>query len=432
VLVSGATVDDIDFALPTAGAISGRVLDEMGEPITGAEVHLLRYRTTDGVKMLTLVARAANPTDDLGQFRIGGVPQGEYYLCAEPFGFGPLMPSEFARLARTYYPGTPAIDSAQKISIGIGEEMSGLVLPVVRVRPATLSGVVIDSDGTPTRDVTVSFQQASFGNQFGTSSKARDGRFELNGEPPGDYFLQASVDSSSGRQQASAEVTLAGIDTSVTLRLGTAVRIGGRITLESGPRDESLRTSRLWAVGAGSPDGVKSPMAPYLPVRDDWTFDGWAVPGWRSLLRFTAPEGWTTSRITGGGRDLTDEPVEFVEDLIDLEVVLTNRVTTVSGFVRDARGNLLRDAAVIVFADDPRKWRPFTRYVRAGVLDQTGRFTIRGLPAGRYLAVALDHLEEGAEGDPELLARLRGRGTPITLGDAEARTMELRVVDPIR
>jgi protocatechuate 3,4-dioxygenase beta subunit len=427
VVAAGATVDRVDFALPAAGAVSGRVLDEAGEPITGADVHLLRYQFKNGTSTLTSAAGAANPTDDLGQFRIGGVPPGEYYLSAGPSVFG-IARGEFdAGFTRTYYPGTAAVGNAQKIAIGRGQEVSGLVFPVVRARLATISGLVLGSDGLPATSGRVSLSVSSFSGSSGTYRQLTDGRFEYRGVPPGDYSLEARLDSPSGRELASTQVTLAGTDANVTFTLQRAVQLRGRVTF-AGSAGDALRFSSV-RVTAVSPSGVESLLNPYLPVRDDWTFEGTASAGWRSLLRVTAPEGWTASRITAGGRDLTDNPVEFVSDLTDIEVVLTNCLTTISGAVRDARGTGLPDAAVVVFADDPQKWGPFTRYVRSGRLDQTGRFTIRGLPPGRYQAVALERLEEGAEGDPALLARLRGRGIPVVLGEGEARAVDLQVFE---
>ena len=55
---------------------------------------------------------------------------------------------------------------------------------------------------------------------------------------------------------------------------------------------------------------------------------------------------------------------------------------------------------------------------------------VKGLPAGEYLAVAVDYVEEGMWNDPEYLESIRRYGQKVTLGDADARAVSLKVVTP--
>ena len=61
------------------------------------------------------------------------------------------------------------------------------------------------------------------------------------------------------------------------------------------------------------------------------------------------------------------------------------------------------DTTVIVFADEPEKWGPHSRFIESARPDQQGRFTIRSLPPGRYVAIAVGYLEPGEEHDPDVL-----------------------------
>ena len=58
-----------------------------------------------------------------------------------------------------------------------------------------------------------------------------------------------------------------------------------------------------------------------------------------------------------------------------------------------------------------------TRWVTGTRPDQDGRFKVQNLPAGSYLAVAVDYIPQGEWGDPELLDRLKGKAKRFTLGD---------------
>ena len=60
--------------------------------------------------------------------------------------------------------------------------------------------------------------------------------------------------------------------------------------------------------------------------------------------------------------------------------------------------------------------------------DQQGRFSTKGLPAGHYLAIAVDVVEEGQSSDPEFLEQIRSDATPFDLGDGERKALALKLV----
>jgi hypothetical protein len=68
-----------------------------------------------------------------------------------------------------------------------------------------------------------------------------------------------------------------------------------------------------------------------------------------------------------------------------------------------------------------------SRYLSTGRPDQDGRFKIRNLPAGSYYAVALDYFEQGDQTDPEVLDKLRDRGTLFSLNEGETKTLDLKL-----
>jgi hypothetical protein len=136
---------------------------------------------------------------------------------------------------------------------------------------------------------------------------------------------------------------------------------------------------------------------------------------------------WQMKRVRREGVDVTDTPLDFATDVDGLEIELTQRLTTVSGGVADDRGGVVLDATVIAFADDPGKWGPHSRFIESARPDQQGRFTIRGLPPGRYVAVAVEYVEPGDERDPDVLEAWRERGTPFTLSEGETHVLDLRL-----
>jgi hypothetical protein len=47
-LAPGQTLERVDFSLPRGGVITGRILDEFGEPLAGLEMSALLSRTING------------------------------------------------------------------------------------------------------------------------------------------------------------------------------------------------------------------------------------------------------------------------------------------------------------------------------------------------------------------------------------------------
>jgi hypothetical protein len=81
----------------------------------------------------------------------------------------------------------------------------------------------------------------------------------------------------------------------------------------------------------------------------------------------------------------------------------------------------------VLFPEDEMQWTPFSRAFAVGGPDQQGRFTIRNLPPARYLAAAVETLEQGDERNPEVLSRLRGAATAFELSEGESRSITLRL-----
>lgn len=434
-VADGQVIDKVDFALPRGSVISGQVLDEFGDPVTGAMVQALRYQFFNGQRRLTPAAGGVQ-TDDRGDFRLFGVTPGDYYVNAtlRNYGFpGGLPGSSDDRIgyAPTFYPGTPVSAEAQRINVGLGQEVPGIVIQLVPARTATISGLARGSDGRPLANVPIMVVQRAddggmaFGGVGGSQTRA-DGTFTVANLAPGSYTVQARS-MTSPAENASADVVVSGSDIAglvLTVTRGATAR--GRIRFERGAAVSELRPGdvRLFPAPAdGNPMLGGSPAT----VSDNWTFEATGLSG-RRLLRFNTPSSWAVRSVTVDGVDVTDTPIDFKgDDVNGIDVILTQRITELSGSVTGDRGSTVTDATVIVFAEDRDRWTAMTRFIRSGRPDQQGQFKIRGLPPGRYIAVAVDYLEPGEETNPETLEQLRARGSSVTLRDGEMRAIDLKV-----
>src|SRR5882762_3504520 len=129
-------------------------------------------------------------TDDLGEFRIFAVPPGQYYLQATWRGDNFMSPAnasdERASYAPLYFPGTLEMSQAQRLSIGVGTEVSDIVMTMRPVKAVRVSGTIVDSQGRPMNGMLMITQASPFG--FANGAPVRpDGTFTLSGLSPGDY-----------------------------------------------------------------------------------------------------------------------------------------------------------------------------------------------------------------------------------------------------
>jgi hypothetical protein len=427
-LAEGAVIQNIDFTLPLGAVITGRVLDEAGEAVPHASVSLLRPRFIEGRRRW--VVQNGSSTDDRGEFRIFGVAQGDYIVRAafDTIEFGSR---DRVRYVPTYYPGTPVASGAQRLTIGLGQEVNGIIIALARAATATVRGTLRLSGGaSPGTFAFVSAQEVDAAQPEGRSAtgiSGNDGTFAIPGLLPGSYLLEARLMTES--EFGSTEVVVGGTDVSgVSLVLSKGTTARGRIRFDTGDPPQGLRPSQVFLIPTFLNDRIGHiEMSGERPaVRDDWSFE---VPGLRGegFIYAGTLGDWQMKRVRREGIDVTDTPLDFAVDVNELEIELTTRTTTVSGGVSDDRGRVALDATVIVFADDPRKWGPRSRFVQSARPDQQGRFTIKGLPPGKYVAIAVDLLEPGEERDPELLAGWRPRGMGFTLADGETHTVDLKL-----
>ena len=126
------------------------------------------------------------------------------------------------------------------------------------------------------------------------------------------------------------------------------------------------------------------------------------------------------------GFDVTDASINFKGgDVEGIEVVLTQQTTDLAGTVADGLGAPIKDYVVMVFAEEAAHWAPPTRFIRTARPDQDGRFSIRGLPPARYVAVALEYADPTNDRTTERLELLKTIGTSFSLEAGESKSLDL-------
>jgi len=437
-IADGQAVEKVDFSLPRGAIITGHVSDEFGDPIADIRVTPMRYQYVQGRRQLTPAGRVST-TNDIGEYRIFGLAPGQYFVSASTqtniaAGLIDVSASDDrSGYAPSYYPGTPNVADAQRITVGLGQTLNDINLGLTPTRLARMSGTAIDADGKPMGGAVVVVMMragASISNTSGTQVKP-DGTFTVANLAPGDYMIQAITPSALTDMSgwASGQVTIAGEDVTGVLVTGSRPTTGtGRVIVNGDAKSLPPSAIHMMATPAHPEDNLMAGMGG-VTVKDDYSFELKARPGLAIIRPVTLPPGWALKSVRQRGTDVTDSGIEFRqnEEASGIEVELTNQATEVSGAVTNARSEPVKDYTVVVFSRERERWGYMSRFFQTGRPDQDGRFKVRSLPAGNYYAVALDYVEPGEASDPEFLDRVKERAISFSLGDGEAKTVDLKI-----
>jgi len=449
-IAADEVIERLDFALVRGGAISGRVVDEFGEPVSSAQVSVHRYAYVGGARRLVGAGAegGVDHSDDLGQFRLYGLPPGEYYVMAMLATAVDLVPMNVSATATpsdsyapTYYPGTSSVAKARRVSVGPGQEVPNVTFPLTGTRVGRILGRVSTSAGEPYVGgivlVSPRDHDALSGGLMSGAPVGPGGAFQTTPLPPGDYMLTVQPMGTRGGQDAEvarANVTVSGDDVrDVFIVTGRGGIIRGRVVTDDGTvppfRPQQMR---IFA----QPEEPMKPGLGFAPatVRDDWTFEVSGLTG-RVLLRWSLDVqggGWSLRSARKDGVDLADVAADVGpgQVLEDVDVVITRKITGLSGTVTDDRRRPVVDATVVVFPADPDHWTFSSRYVRTAQPDANGRYAVRLIPTEGYRAIAVQGLEPGEALDPDFLARALESATPIDVREGETQTADLRVSTP--
>lgn len=434
-LSEGQEIRNADIRLPPGATIDGRVFDEFGEPIADAVVMTLRAQYLAGMKRVVNVGRILT-TNERGEFHLFGLPPGSYYLSANLLGEANAADAAARQgYAPTYYPGSTDLGAAEPISVGVGEQRAGLDIVLTAMRTVSISGVVSDSEGRPFGSGTLTIVNSVSGVAIpvGSAPIAPDGSFKVSNAPPGRFTLNASTGASTvsnGSREVATQPIVIGSDDVVGFNLHAPkpALISGLVVKEDGDTEPVPAGVQLRVFSANPAEDLAD-MGAILRTNSDGSFQNAVRPGRvRVELAGSAP-GWYVSRILLGSRDVTDEGIELRSDtqVNDIRVCLTRQVSVISGDASDAAGRPARDYVVSIFAKNDTEWGFRSRRVAAAKSDQEGRFVLRGLPAGEYYVAALDYLEQGEAGDPEVLQAIRDNARLITIAAAESKVLKLQV-----
>jgi hypothetical protein len=530
-LAESERLGDVTIRMWKFAAVEGQVVDESGEPMVNVPVRAMR-RAIVGGRLRYEVTPGLSPgnTDDRGMFRIATLVPGEYIvvvpaitatraasavggsqssnpsysesssgagrwvggasivgsrldagdadysimtgasLSAIPGYAGRTKDGRILVYETQFHPSSNRIGRATLITLGSGEERTGINFQLRPVPTSRVAGTIVAPDGAPgelmVRLVSQDLQPLSMEAEIAQAVSSADGRFTFLGVPPGDYRLRIdrvprapstiNFDDMTTVQTAggSSGIVVAGgsrgllpetptlfadqvvsvgsqdvVDVTVPLRQGARVR--GRVEFSgNAPRPPLDRDATVYVDPAdGTTPANFSLQTGRIDAAGNFNTYGQA-PG-RYFIRMPYPfPGWRFVGAMHQGRDLSVVPLELGDaDVNDVVLTFTDApANELTGYVRNDRG-AEPDASVVVFPTDPARWtdagiRP--RNLRLTGVDGSGRYRVTALPPGSYYVAATADVRT-AWADPRVLQTLAKTAARVQIAEGEKKTQDLTI-----
>lgn len=419
----GVLVSDIDVTMEATAELSGRILDDRGRGLAGAYVQLVAApATAPGTGPRVAFARSERD----GVYRVTAAP-GDYAVRAY-IGTN-VRPSRDAALAyvSTFYPGVRSQDAATLIRLNAGADQYAVDFALQSDRTLRVSGTVIDSAGHDLQDVRVSLRAVPSGSgetpvQLQLNA---DGEFDTRAVVPGTYVVTVADPRRPERWKVPRPpIEIAEDVTGLDIRAIRPASITGRVVIDPRSTGRINLTQTVISFTSGG-EGAGMSMSAFN-MEEDGSFHA-EVPAGSLTLLVMGPSGWIPRSIRLDGVDVFGYPLEVTSGAHEVEVVLTDRVGSVSGLVVDRRGTPLAGFDVVLFPQDEARWYSLSPLINQTRSHQNGQFELRLVPPGDYLAVATQGVPLLMIGDPaQTLRRLQAIGTRLKVGDGEQKTISIR------
>lgn len=431
----GAPVRGLRYAMAPQGVASGRVLDEEGEPVQGAQVTLLR-RSWVNSQLRWAPFAAPAITDDRGAFRVSGLMPGSYVLMVSPrAAFSPTGGAGRTVLPMLFFPNARTPEAAQPIQVGLGQEVTNLDVRLPAVPSRSVTGVVLSAEGSPAEQFLVSAAPADMGwmpMSAGASARMQpQGRFRIEGLAPGRYRLTARLlpgpQGSGPGASATAEVDVSEGDVEgVEIRFQPPAVLTGRVVIE-GPGAEAAKKQlqsltifmrgENWAL-AGSPAAVGEDGS----FRIQLAFPGRhqiAVTGPAMSQLYTASIRTRSGVDAAAGLDIAAGSSEEVTIVLRTDGARLAVARAAPASPDESCGSYL---AVVYGAALGRLGAPF----RSQPLDAGGEAVFFPLPPGEYRVGGACVWNAVELAEPSFVERLARDGTLVRLKPGEQARVEAR------
>jgi hypothetical protein len=455
-LSAGQEVKDLVILLQAAAVVEGRVTDEDGDPLAEAQVAVLRQTFVQGHSHWEQAG--AERTNDLGEYRIAGLAPGKYFIAVTPppdfrslietTGSTPgavaphagAVSEKPAPLAyqTTYYPGTRDRSQAAPIPLHAGEDFPAN-FSLTPSPSLTIRGSVMNLP--PGSSAAIMLQSKDFNLVLSGGEMHKDGSFEIRDVSPGAYNIVATVDNVAVPMMARQSLQLVENVEGLRLSPQSGGTVRGRLHMESGGGSARTDPSQFFLLlhslaedndsnddssGAGTMGGGFSNLA---HVSGDGSFTWKDVPPGTYSVQISdvsAMPDWFLKSAASDGHDATDSGFSVGASAITLDLMASASGGAIDGVVGNQNDEPVADAAIVAVPEAGFRNRP-DRY-RKAVADQSGHFSLRGLPPGDYTLFSWESVDGEPYYDAEFLRGYEDRGKAIRVREGNRVSVQLKAI----
>lgn len=416
----------LDQQLTPLATLRGRVVDPEGQAVSGVEVGISEFVTSE--------------TGSDGEFVLTEIPPGSYTLFAKPKPAAAVVKDgKHTGSAITFYPDATDPAQAQLIAVHGGDDLAGLDIRL-RASPAyRVRGTVVNRSGQPAPHADVSLRSVrgarlipvfvsqeqyhyylTGGTQFLQEADVETddhGRFELPSVRPGQWVVrvesQPAPDGLTMTGGAALSVSEKDID-DWQIPFSSPFTLRGTADWGDQPPPDSSRQAgvMLFSEESGAMGARLGAVS-----GESLVVEGLTAGRYRIVPMPSGPAGYYAASVFLGEREVGGESVELTPDSPPPRVVYKPNAGSVRGTVQGGPG-----ATVLLW----RQPAETADLVLAATCDARGVFQFGSVPPGDYSVLAFDRVNTAGDSDTFLRNSLPAAAR-ASVGESSAATVELQV-----
>jgi protocatechuate 3,4-dioxygenase beta subunit len=434
-IVTGASLDTENLVLRLApsAVLSGKILDELGNPVRHATVSLYREDRRVGIGRILKIS--GDSTDDQGAYEFSSLDAGTYFVSvtAKPW---------YANHPRSSEPGSPesetdnrtsAVDRSLDVAYPITyfgdstEPDDATPIPIrggdhlqadIHLNPVPALHLLFRVPDNGERGMSVPMlQRPSFDGvdtvQTDGMQQVSPGVFEINGVAPGRYSVRTpgSGDGNEANEinltNDGQELNVAGAEAGANIK--ATVQVVGEAKLPP-HLGVALRNSKMRVVAWQEVDAKSE-----LEFQD-------VAPGKYEVLAFAQAKRYSVVRISSTGSETAGHILNVTAgSSLAVSFSLVGGAMSVEGFAKRA-GKAAPGAMVVLVPKDPESHRDLFRRDQS---DQDGSFSLRSVVPGSYTIVAIENGWDLDWSRPGVIAHYAEHGKIVTVSGGTQGSMHV-------
>jgi hypothetical protein len=428
-VAAGERVDGLLIKLAPTGVITGRVLDQDGDPVRGALVQVMQYVYVAGERQLRQTIQVVSK--DKGDYRLFNLRPGTFFIRAMVGRNGPNWNQELvysghasSEYAVTFFPSAVDTTSATPIQLNAGAELRGYDITMhsetthhVRftLPPGNASGIIPQlrpRDGTLFMNWGMSFS---------------GDKVEFSAVVPGPYVILATRQDGAAKSYARLDVDVRDADVDAgTLEFQPPRELSGAVKIEGGARTvQNLRV-------ALEPDGPSLTGEVSAEIKPDgnFTFKDIATGFYRAIVAPGLGNLYLKS-IRLGDQPVPDRRIDLTKAGGEaLTIVLGADVAEIDGTVKNASGDPSAHARITLFPAGANATRAdLFKFV---FCDEKGDFHFKGVAPGEYKLFAWEDVRAGEPQDPDFRKAYEAQSTAVKLSSSGRAKIDLTAISVAR